>query len=408
MPGKTIYKEVCRRSTGMISVLSRLFIKDYQNTSDPKVRQAYGMLCGGGGIVFNFFLFLIKAIAGWLSGSIAITADAFNNLSDAGSSVITLVGFRMAGQKPDSDHPFGHGRIEYIAGLLVSVIILLMGAELLKSSVDKIIHPQAVNASPLILFILVISICVKLYMFLYNRMVGKKINSATMLAASKDSISDSVSTFVVFLTTVLAFFTEVHIDGWCGILVALFVIWTGIGAMKDTVSPLLGQPPEEEFVNRIEDIIMEYKNQGVLGLHDLVVHNYGPGRVMLSVHVEVPSTGDILVLHDMIDLIEHKLADELNCSAVIHMDPVCLDDEVTNEVKCKVANIVGDMEGDVKFHDFRIVHGPTHVNVIFDVVVPYNYAMSDSEVISYIAGKIRKLEGNYFAVIEVDKDYAHG
>lgn len=358
--------------------------------------------------MFNFFLFLIKAIAGWLSGSIAITADAFNNLSDAGSSVITLVGFRMAGQKPDSDHPFGHGRIEYIAGLLVSVIILLMGAELLKSSVDKIIHPKAVNASPLILFILVISICVKLYMFLYNRMVGKKINSATMLAASKDSISDSVSTFVVFLTTVLAFFTEVHIDGWCGILVALFVIWTGIGAMKDTVSPLLGQPPEEEFVNRIEDIIMEYKNQGVLGLHDLVVHNYGPGRVMLSVHVEVPSTGDILVLHDMIDLIEHKLADELNCSAVIHMDPVCLDDEVTNEVKRKVANIVGDMEGDVKFHDFRIVHGPTHVNVIFDVVVPFNYAMSDSEVVSYIAGKIRKLEGNYFAVIEVDKDYAHG
>lgn len=392
----------------MISILSRLFIKDYQNTSEPKVRQAYGMLCGGVGIVFNFLLFLIKATAGWLSGSIAITADAFNNLSDAGSSVITLVGFRMAGQKPDSDHPFGHGRIEYIAGLLVSVVILLMGVELLKSSVDKIVHPQAVNASPLVLAILAVSICVKLYMFLYNRMIGKRISSATMLAASKDSISDSVSTFVVFLTTVLALFTEVHIDGWCGILVALFVIWTGIGAMKDTVSPLLGQPPEEEFVRRIEEIIMEYKNQGVLGLHDLVVHNYGPGRVMLSVHVEVPSTGDILALHDMIDLIEHRLAEELSCSAVIHMDPVCLDDEMTNEVKRKVADIIGDMEGDIKFHDFRIVHGPTHVNVIFDVVVPFNYPMSDSEVISYISGKLRKLEGNYFAVIEVDKDYAHG
>lgn len=389
----------------MISVLSKLFIRDYQKTSEPRVRQAYGMLCGAVGIFLNFFLFLIKFLAGWLSGSIAITADAFNNLSDAGSSVITLVGFRMAGQKPDSNHPFGHGRIEYIAGLLVSVIILLMGAELLKSSVDKIIHPQAVNASPLILVILVISICVKLYMFFYNRKIGQKINSAAMLATSKDSISDSVSTFVVFITTMLAFFTEVHIDGWCGILVALFVVWTGIGAMKDTVSPLLGQPPEEEFVKRIEKIIMEYKSQGVLGLHDLVVHNYGPGRVMLSVHVEVPSTGDILALHDMIDLIEHRLANELNCSAVIHMDPVCLDDEVTNEVKSKVEEIVKSMEGDVKFHDFRIVHGPTHVNVIFDVVVPFNYPMSDSEVVSFISGKIRKLEGNYFAVIDVDKAY---
>ena len=389
----------------MISVLSKLFIRDYQKTSEPRVRQAYGMLCGAVGIFLNFFLFLIKFLAGWLSGSIAITADAFNNLSDAGSSVITLVGFRMAGQKPDSNHPFGHGRIEYIAGLLVSVIILLMGAELLKSSVDKIIHPQAVNASPLILVILVISICVKLYMFFYNRKIGQKINSAAMLATSKDSISDSVSTFVVFITTMLAFFTEVHIDGWCGILVALFVVWTGIGAMKDTVSPLLGQPPEEEFVKRIEKIIMEYKSQGVLGLHDLVVHNYGPGRVMLSVHVEVPSTGDILALHDMIDLIEHRLANELNCSAVIHMDPVCLYDEVTNEVKSKVEEIVKSMEGDVKFHDFRIVHGPTHVNVIFDVVVPFNYPMSDSEVVSFISGKIRKLEGNYFAVIDVDKAY---
>lgn len=390
----------------MISILAKIFIKDYGNTTAPKVRQAYGMLCGAVGIALNFFLFLIKAAAGWISGSIAITADAFNNLSDAGSSVITLVGFKMAGQKPDSDHPFGHGRIEYISGLLVSVIILLMGAELLKSSLDKIIHPEPINSNLLILVILAVSICVKLYMFFYNRMVGQKINSATMLAASKDSISDSVSTLAVLITTLLAFFTDIHIDGWCGILVALFVIWTGIGAMKDTVSPLLGQPPEEEFVKQIESIIMEYKEKGVLGLHDLVVHNYGPGRVMLSVHVEVPSSGDILVLHDMIDLIEHRLANELNCSAVIHMDPVCVDDEMTNEAKGKVAAIVEKMEGDVKFHDFRIVHGPTHVNLIFDVVVPFNYSMSDSEVVSYIQDKVRRLEGNYFAVIDVDKDYA--
>ncbi len=390
----------------MISCLAKLFIKDYKNTSDVKVRQSYGMLCGAVGILLNSFLFLVKFIAGQLSHSIAITADAFNNLSDAGSSVITLVGFKMAGQKPDSQHPFGHGRIEYISGLLVSVIILFMGGELLQSSVDKILHPEAVDANPLVLLILVLSVCVKLYMFLYNRSVSKKIDSAAMLATAKDSISDSVSTLVVLATTLLAYFEGIQIDGWCGILVALFVLWTGIGAMKDTVGPLLGQPPEPEFVKRIEEIIMEYREQGVLGIHDLVVHNYGPGRVMLSVHVEVPSTGDILVLHDMIDLIEHRLAGELGCSAVIHMDPVCVDDEETNRVKKQVADIVAGMEGDVKFHDFRIVSGPTHTNLIFDVVIPFDYVMSDEETVAYIRERIRKLDENYFAVIEVDKAYA--
>ncbi|MBD5463999.1 MAG: cation transporter [Lachnospiraceae bacterium] len=389
----------------MISVLTKVFIKDYTNTSDVKVRQLYGMLCGAVGIALNVLLFLMKFIAGQLSGSIAITADAFNNLSDAGSSIITLVGFKMAGQKPDSQHPFGHGRIEYISGLLVSVIILLMGVELLKSSIDKMLHPEVIDASPLVLVILVVSICVKLYMFLYNSRISKKIDSAAMMATAKDSISDSVSTMVVLITALLAYFMGVKADGWCGILVALFVIWTGIGAMKDTVGPLLGQPPEPEFVKHIEDIIMEYKNQGVLGLHDLVVHNYGPGRVMLSVHVEVPSTGDILALHDMIDLIEHRLAHDLNCSAVIHMDPVCVNDELTNHIKHKIEEIVAGMEGNVRFHDFRIVHGPTHTNLIFDVVVPYDYVMSDEEVISYMEKQIKEMNENYFAVIDVDKAY---
>lgn len=390
----------------MITLLSKFFIKDYNKTSDPKVRQAYGMLCGAVGIVLNIFLFSVKFLAGQLSGSIAIVADAFNNLSDAGSSIITLVGFKMAGQKADSDHPFGHGRIEYISGLLVSVIILLMGFELLKSSVEKIIHPAAIDASPLIMGILLLSICVKLYMFLYNRSVSKKIDSAAMMATAKDSISDSISTVVVLLTTLLSYLTDLQVDGWCGILVALFVLWTGYGAMQDTISPLLGQPPEPEFVKRIEDIVMEYQYQGVLGIHDLVVHNYGPGRVMISVHVEVPSTGDILQLHDMIDLIEHRLADELGCSAVIHMDPVCVDDELTNQIKKKVAEIVEQMEGRVTFHDFRIVHGPTHTNLIFDVVVPFDYPMSDQEVVTYLEEKIKQINENYFTVIEVDKAYA--
>lgn len=388
----------------MISILTKLFIKNADDTTNPSVRQAYGMLCGGTGIGLNVLLFLIKFLAGQLSGSIAITADAFNNLSDAGSSVITLVGFKMAGQKPDNDHPFGHGRIEYIAGMLVSVIILMMGVELFKSALDKIIHPVSVYANGLVLAILVVSIAVKLYMFLYNRRIGRRIDSAAMMATARDSISDSISTIVVLFTTLLALWTDIRIDGWCGILVALFVLWTGYGAMKDTVSPLLGQPPEPEFVAKIEEIIMQYKEQGVLGLHDLVVHNYGPGRVMLSVHVEVPSTGDILELHDMIDLIEHRLASELNCSAVIHMDPVCVNDEETNKIKEKVAQIINGMEGGVKFHDFRMVHGPTHTNLIFDVAVPYDYVMTDNELVSYIREKVRELDENYFVVIDVDKE----
>ncbi len=389
----------------MISILSRIFIKNSKDTKNPVVRQAYGMLCGALGIALNIFLFMVKFLAGQLSGSIAITADAFNNLSDAGSSVITLFGFKMAGQKPDSDHPFGHGRIEYISGLLVSIIILIMAFELFKSSVDKILHPQAVEASTLVLVILILSICVKVYMYLYNRSVSRKIDSAAMMATAKDSISDSIATVVVLLTTLLANLTKIQADGWCGLLVAAFVFYAGFSAAKDTISPLLGQPPEPEFVKRIEEIIMEYKDQGVIGIHDLVVHNYGPGRVMLSVHVEVPSTGDILVLHDMIDLIEHRLGNELGCSAVIHMDPICLDDEKTNEMKQKVAGIVSGMEGNVSFHDFRIVQGPTHTNLIFDVVVPFDYKMTDSEVMKYLQDKISELDENYFAVIEVDKAY---
>ncbi|MBQ9928755.1 MAG: cation transporter [Lachnospiraceae bacterium] len=389
----------------MVSLLAKLLIKDYEDTSNTRVRQSYGMLCGAVGIFLNILLFAGKALAGFFSGSIAITADAFNNLSDAGSSVVTLAGFKMAGQKPDSDHPFGHGRIEYVSGLVVAMLILLMAFELLKTSVGKIIHPTQVSASPLIIAILAVSILVKCYMAFYNGAISKKINSAAMDATAKDSLSDTISTFAVLGSTLLAQATGLMIDGYCGVLVALFVFWAGIEAGKETISPLLGQPPEPEFVERIEQIIMEYQEQGVIGIHDLVVHNYGPGRVMLSVHVEVPSSGDILALHDMVDTIEHRLAKELNCSAVIHMDPVCVDDELTNAIKEKVAVIVEAMEGEVSFHDFRIVSGPTHTNLIFDVVVPYNYVMTDSEIETYIQEKVKEIDENYFTVVEVDKAY---
>lgn len=394
----------------MISLLAKWWIKNNHDVKNPKVRQAYGVLCGGVGIFLNFCLFLGKFLAGIFSGSIAVTADAFNNLSDAGSSVITLVGFKMAGQKPDPEHPFGHGRIEYLSGFLVSVVILIMAFELFKSSIEKILHPAPVDVGVLVIVILTASIFVKIYMFLYNKKIAKKIDSASMDATAMDSLSDSVSTAVVLLTTLLAYFFDIQIDGYCGVLVALFVFWTGFQAAKETIGPLLGQPPEPEFVQQVQEIVMSYAEKGVLGIHDLVVHNYGPGRVMLSVHVEVPAKGDILELHDMIDNIEHHLARTLNCSAVIHMDPISVDDELTNELKERVAKLIQNQSPKLHFHDFRIVQGPTHTNVIFDLEVPYDMKEAE-EIVSSLQSQIRHLsteQMEYFAVIDVDREYTYG
>ena len=391
----------------MISLLAKIWIKNNQDVKDPGVRQAYGVLCGGVGVFLNICLFIGKFLAGFFSGSIAVTADAFNNLSDAGSSIITLVGFKMAGQKPDSDHPFGHGRIEYLSGFLVAVIILIMAFELLKSSVDKIIHPEPIDTGILVIVVLAVSILVKIYMFCYNKSVAKKIDSAAMDATAMDSLSDSVATTVVLIATLVSCFSGIQIDGYCGVIVALFVGMTGFQAAKETIDPLLGQPPEPAFVNQVREIVMSYQKQGVLGIHDLVVHNYGPGRVMLSVHVEVPAEGDILHMHDMIDNIEHRLHRELNCSAVIHMDPVSVGDERTNELKEKVREIINGMQENIHFHDFRIVDGPTHTNVIFDVEVPYSVKTEDKEIVSYLQKKIRELGSDgqeYYAVIDVDRD----
>lgn len=362
------------------------------------------MLCGAMGIFFNLLLFAGKFLAGAISNSIAITADAFNNLSDAASSIITLLGFKMAGQKPDSDHPFGHGRIEYISGLLVSILILFMAFELIKSSAIKIFHPEELSYSPLILVILLASILVKFYMAFYNRKVGQQIQSAAMKATAMDSLSDTLATTVVLIATLVSHYTRISIDGYCGVLVGLAILYAGINAAKDTISPLLGQAPDPEFVQQIEDIVMSY--EGVIGIHDLIVHNYGPGRVLISLHAEVPADGDILSMHDMIDLIEHKLRDTLHCSAVIHMDPVCIGDEETTLLKEAVAGYLAEIDTELTMHDFRIVKGPTHTNVIFDVVVPYKFKMTDNEVVTTLATRIWEKHPNHFAVIEVDKKYA--
>lgn len=387
----------------MVSLLARWLIRDWESVHTPSVRRAYGVLCGAVGILLNALLFAGKLFAGTLSGSIAITADAFNNLSDAASSLITLIGFRMAGQKPDPEHPFGHGRIEYISGFIVSMAILLMGFELLSSSVQKIVSPEPVSFSPLAAGILVASIAVKLYMCFYNRRVSKKIDSAAMRATAMDSLSDSVATAVVLVAMLVGHWTNLMIDGWCGLLVALFILYAGVNAAKETIGPLLGQPPTREFVEQIEQYVLSYDS--VVGLHDLIVHNYGPGRTMISLHAEVPVTADILEMHDMIDNIEHGLRERMGCEAVIHMDPVVLDDERLSALRETVRGFAAEIDPAITIHDFRMVSGPTHTNLIFDAVVPYKFRLSDEEVRRQLSERIRALDGNYYAVIDIDKSY---
>ena len=389
--------------SGLVKLLSKLFIKNSNDVSDPGVRTAYGILCGVIGIMLNLVLFVIKLLAGSLSGSIAVTADAFNNLSDAGSSIITLFGFKLSGQKPDPQHPFGHGRIEYISGLVVALIIILVGFELGKTSVEKIISPEEVEFNYVALIILVASIGVKLYMAVYNTQIGKKIGSAAMKAVAFDSLSDTIATFVALISMIVSHLTSLEIDGWCGLALAVFILWGGIKAVKDTVSPLLGQPPEKELVDEIEKMVMSY--DCVVGMHDLIVHNYGPGRTMISLHAEVSASSDFLEVHDAIDNIERELAERTGCHAVIHMDPIVTDDETTNEVRAKVADIVKSIDKSLSMHDFRMVPGPTHTNLIFDVVVPYGLKISHDEIKSRIAKAVREISEDYFAVINFDRSF---
>ena len=387
----------------MIKFLIKRFIKDSDNIKDPAVRRMYGSLCSSVGIGLNICLFIGKYLAGVLSGSIAIMADAFNNLSDAGSSLITLIGFKFAGMKPDAEHPFGHGRIEYISGLAVSAAIILMGVELAKSSVSKILSPSPVEMNALAIAILVVSVCVKLYMCSYIRFVGRQIDSAAMKATATDSVSAAVATAGVRLAMLVLKFTGVNVDGGCGAMVALFILYAGYSAAKDTLSPLLGQPPEEELINQIRDIALSHSE--IVGIHDLVVHDYGPGRLMISFHGEVPGDGNIFELHDVIDQAEKELKEKLGCDAVIHMDPIATNDDEVKSVKQCVAELVKEINGDLSIHDFRMVKGPTHTNLIFDVVVPFQLKLSDREVADEITRRVREKWENYYAVIEIDHSY---
>lgn len=384
----------------MIKLLIRFFIPNSEQTDTPEVREKYGILSGIVGIFFNILLFSLKFFAGLLSGAISIIADAFNNLSDAGSSIITMIGFRISTQEADSDHPFGHGRSEYIAGLIVSIIILIMAFELIHSSFMKILHPEPVSFTPIVLLILAISILVKLYMYCYNTYISKKIASAALRATATDSFSDCLATSAVLLAMLVSHFLSVNIDGYCGILVGLFILWGGIQAARDTISPLLGQAPDPKFIQNIKSIVAQYPE--VLGTHDLIVHDYGPGRRMISLHAEVPAKGDILKLHDTIDNIERRLQKELCCSAVIHMDPIMNDDAETLECQELVKGILAEIDASLTLHDFRIVKGPTHTNLIFDLVVPYQTPYSMDALKDAVKKKLQEKNAQYFAVIQID------
>ncbi len=387
----------------MIKLLAGVFIENPNNFKDAQVRYKYGVLCGIAGIALNILLFASKYLAGVLSGSIAITADSFNNLSDAGSSLITLIGFKLAKSKPDPEHPFGHGRIEYISGLGVSFLILLMGFELAKSSVEKIMNPQDIETGIVPFAVMAISICIKLYMSVYNRSIGKKIDSGAMLATAKDSLSDCIATFAVIVSMLVVRFTGVNIDGICGFLVALMIMLAGVSSVKETIGPLLGQKPDAELVESIQRDVME--NEYVLGIHDMVVHDYGPGRMMVSLHAEVDGTGDIFVLHDAIDTIESKINEKFCCETVIHMDPIVVDDDEINTLKHQISQTLKDYNEKIKLHDFRVVKGPTHTNVIFDAVVPFDIKQTDIQIKRSLEELISSNYENTFAVIKIDKDY---
>ena len=385
----------------MITFMASLFIKDSKNYKEPSVRQAYGVLSGAVGIGLNILLFFGKWLAGTISGSIAIIADAFNNLSDAGSSIITLIGFRLSGQEPDPEHPFGHGRMEYISGLLVSVAILVMGFELIGSSIGKLRSPEPIESSALVFGILIASILVKLYMFFYNHSLSKKIESAAMKATSVDSLSDTVATTLVLIATLISKYTGLLLDGWFGILVGLFILYTGGSTLKETIDLLLGQPPKQEFIDEVKEIVLGHSM--VHGVHDLIVHDYGPGRVMISLHAEVDVNGDIQDIHEQIDHIEHELQEKLHCSATIHMDPIVTDDKEVLAMKAKVEEMVHFLDESFSMHDFRIVQGPTHTNIIFDIVVPYDYPVSDQEVVDSVTKRIQMNHPDFYTVIDVDK-----
>ncbi len=387
----------------MTKILYKLFIKNFEDTENPKVREQYGKLAGIVGIVTNLFICILKITLGLFQNSIAVIADGINNLSDATSSIVTLLGFKLAAIPGDENHPYGHARMEYLAGMIVSMIICFVGFQLLLISFDKILHPQPIDFNYLTVIILIISVLIKAWQMFFNRKTSKAIHSVALRATAADSRNDVITTISILISLSVGYFTGLQLDGIIGFLVALFIIYSGIMLLRETSSPLLGECPDEELVVAIKEEIFKYP--GVLGIHDLVIHNYGPGKSLASVHVEVDAKIDIMESHDMIDNIEKTLSNVLNIHIVAHMDPVIKNDPLTKDLSQHIQGIIENLEGVASMHDLRIVPGPTHTNIIFDAVLRPSCTLQEDEICAIIEQEVQKINPSYFVVITFDKNY---
>ena len=387
----------------MIDFLIRIFVRNSQNLSDPSVRRGYGTFAGTVGIIVNLGLSLAKITAGTLFGSISVTADGINNLSDAGSSVVTLIGFKLSGKPADRDHPFGHERIEYLTGFILGIVILIVGVELIKLSVNRIIYPRPTLTSDLMIAILVISIAVKLWLAIFYSRIADIISSSAVRAASADSMNDVLTTSAVLCGVLVSRYFGYQIDGWMGIGVALFILRSGIMILRSLLGPILGEMPDPELVESIERKILSY--EGIINVHDLVVHSYGPNVLFATVHAEVDAKGSFISSHDLIDCIERDCAREMNINLVIHIDPVITDDNEMNGLKKMTEDIVNSVDPSLSIHDFRVVRGDTHTNLIFDVLIPADYHTSGKKTVQKIEDAIREKDPTFFPVITVDRNY---
>ncbi len=388
----------------MTELLFKTFIKNYQNTSDSAVRAAYGKLAGFVGIVCNIILFIAKLIIGTISASVSITADAFNNLSDASSSIISLLGFKLAEKPADAEHPYGHGRYEYLSGLSVAVLIIIIGFELLKTSFNKIINPTAVSFNPALVIVLLLSVTVKLWMMIFNKKAGKKIKSKTLIAAALDSRNDIISTLAVLIAAIISHYTTFELDGWIGLAVAIFIMLSGFGLIKETIDPMLGVAPDPEFVDSIKEKIMSYPE--VLGMHDLIIHDYGPCRKFASVHVEMAAESDVLECHDIIDNIEVDFLKNNGLHMIIHYDPILTEDPLVLDLRNQISQVVKKINPDLTIHDLRVVPGTTHTNLVFDCLASFDLKMTDTELRNEISKLVKENNPDFNCVITVDRNYS--
>lgn len=396
--------KIKKEISGMTNLLLKLFIKNSGDTKNPKVREAYGKLSGTVGIVLNALLFVIKFLAGTISGSISITADALNNLSDASTSVISLIGFKLSGKTADSEHPYGHARYEYLAGLGICVMILVIGIELLKSGISKIINPTDVSFSKITAIVLISSIIIKLWLFLFNSRLGAAISSDTLKATAHDSRNDCLSTAAVLIAAIVSSLTSLQLDGYMAVGVSVFILISGVELLRSTINPLLGQAPDKELVSYVQEKIMSYP--GVLGTHDLMVHDYGPGRQFASVHVEMAAEADVLECHDVLDNIERDFMREINLHMVVHLDPIITNDDKVHNFRLWLSDEIKTINNSLSIHDLRMVVGKTHTNVIFDCVVPHDLNITHSELKHKISTLVQKTYHDYFCVITIDTDFA--